>query len=318
MSVLVTGGAGFIGSYVTRSLLKRGEKVIALDLNFETTPLRRILTPEELERVVQVRADVADSVAVFRAVRENDVSRIVHLAMVPLPAAQEDPWKAMQVNVEGTQIIFEAARVFGLERVVWASSVQVFGRHTPYSKEFGGVLTDNGPQRPWSVYSACKAFSESMCRHYHHKFDADIRGVRPCGTFGPGRQGGFTAYLNSMIQAAVEGRSYTIPNGEQAQPMIYVEDSARAFEVALYHDGPELTGRTVNMGGHQTTNRGLAELVRKVIPEAEIAVGAGDGGEPVTLPIDNSTLSRATGFRLEVSMEEGVRRTAEFFRESHR
>jgi nucleoside-diphosphate-sugar epimerase len=314
MSILVTGGAGFIGSYVVRALVRRGESVVVLDANLETTPLRRLLEPADLEQVVQLRVDIADPLVVFRAVQEHHVRRIIHLATISI-AGENDPWNSVRVNVQGTLAAFEAARLFDVGRVVWASSAQVYGRHTPYSKEFGGPLMDEGPHRPWTVYSASKSLCEYMGKHYHRKFGLDLRGLRPVGTFGPGRQGGLTAYVTAMVKAAALGEPYTVPNGDQAMPMAYVEDSARAFELALYYEGSEMTGRTLNIGGFSTTNREMAEIVRRVIPDAQITVLPGDGGEPVTLPFDNSTFCRLTGFRLEVSLEEGIRRSLAAFQE---
>ncbi len=314
MSILVTGGAGFIGSFVTRSLLKRGEEIVVLDANVDNSPLSKILGRDEIERLALVRGDVADSVALFRLVREHRVDRIVHLAMFSSLRGESSPWEGVRVNVQGTLNCFEAALLFGIDRVVWASSVQVFGRHTPYSKEFGGPLRDDGPHRPWNVYSACKSLCDYMGNHYHRKFDLDVRGLRPCGTFGPARMPGLTTYISDMLRAVAYGEPYTIPDGEAALPHAYVEDSARAFVVALYHEGPGLSGRSLNVGGHPTTHRQMAEIARKVVPEARITVLEGDGGEPVTLPIDNSGLSRATGFQLEYSLEDGVRATIDFYR----
>ncbi len=313
MSVLITGGAGFIGSWLARSLLRRGESVVVVDANFETTPLRRMLSPDEAQRIVQIRADVADPVSVFRVVHEHQVDRIVHLAMIST-RGEADPWEGVRVNVQGTQTIFEAARLFGVNRVVWASTDLGFGPHGPAPDQVGPI-GDTGPYRPWNIYSACKALGEYLSVHYHRNFGLDLRGLRPCGTFGPGRQAGLVLYVTEMIRAAVLGQEFTVPNGEQALRMCYVEDSARAFETALYHEGPELTGRTHNIGGYPTTNREMVEMVRRALPGAKINVLPGDAGEPRTLPIDNSNFSRITGFRLQFSLEDGVRRSVEYFKQ---
>jgi nucleoside-diphosphate-sugar epimerase len=315
MAILITGGAGFIGSFLIRSLLKRGERVVIIDTNLETPSMKEILTPGEQQQILQIRGDIADPVFFYRTVKEQQVDRIVHLAMVS-GRVENDPWESVRINVTGTMTSFEAARLFGIKRVVWASTAQVFGRHTALARNFGmTVLTDDTVRRPRDMYTAVKSLDEYMGEHYQKKFGVDTRGLRPIGVFGPGRRGsGRGALLTEMVKAAAFGKPFNLPNGDLALPLSYVEDVARAFEVALYYEGTELTGRVVNIGAHSTSHRELAEITRRVAPGAEITVGPGDDGEPITLPVDNSGLSKATGFKMEVSLEEAIRRTMEHFR----
>ena len=310
MSILITGGAGFVGSFLIRSLLKRNEKVVIIDTNLETPSMKEILTPAEQQQVRQIRGDIADPVSFYRTVKEEKVDRIVHLAMIS-GRLENDPWESVRINVNGTMTSFEAARLFDIKRVVWASTAQVFGRHTGLARDFGTtVLTDDTVCRPRDMYTAVKTLDEYLGGHYHRKFGVDTRGLRPIGVFGPGRRGlGRGAVLTEMIKAAAFGKPFNLPYGDLALPLSYVEDVARAFEAALYYEGRELTGRVVNIGAYSTTHRELAEITRRLVPGAEITVGPGDDGEPITLPVDNSGLSKATGFKMEVSLEEAIRRT---------
>lgn len=316
MRVLITGGCGFIGSYLARFVMERGDEVVVQDVKVDGSPFTWVLTPEEQKRAKVSQGDVAEPTYLFRLLREEGIDRIVHLAVLQGPPGENEPATSVRVNVQGTVSVFEAARLGLVSTVVWASSPQVFGRHTPYAAEFGDQpIRDAGPHRPWTMYSATKSLCEYMASHYHRNWGLDLRGLRPIGTFGPGRQGGQVAHITRMMEAAARGQPHTCPDGDLALPLVYVEDSARACEAALYYEGTELSGKTFTTGGYLTTHRQMAEIVKHVQPDAQIEVLSGDGGEPLTLSWDTRPFEQITGYKLRFSLEDGVRRTIEFFRE---
>ncbi|MCC7104844.1 MAG: NAD(P)-dependent oxidoreductase [Chloroflexi bacterium] len=315
MRVLIVGGCGFLGSYLARFIMERGDQVVVQDVKTVDTPFQWVLTPEEQKQATVLEGDAVDATYVYRMLKEHRIDRIVHLARYASENAEVEPMASVRVNVEGTLVAFEAARLGLVETVVWASSTQVFGRHTPYAAEFGNQpLRDDGPHRPWSIYSATKSLCEYLGGHYHRNWGTDLRGLRPIGTFGPGRRGGLVGHITKMMYAAAVGNPYTCPNGEQALPLVYAEDSSRGFEYGLYYSGKALSGKTHTIGGYTTTHGQMAELVRKVVPDSRITVLPGDSGEPLTLPSDSSPFAEATGFQLQYSLEDGVRKTIEFFR----
>lgn len=315
MQVLIVGGCGFLGSYLARYILERGDEVVVQDVRTDDSPFTWVLTPEEQSRVTVLGGDTVDATYLNRIVREHRVDAIVAMSRYASPTADAEPYASARVNVMGAIAVFEAARLGLVDRVVWASSTQVFGRHTPYAGEFNvDRIVDTGPHRPWDLYSATKSLGEYLVGHYTERFGVDVRGVRPIGTFGPGRRGGHVGHVTRMIYHAAVGEPYVCRNGDQALPLAYVEDSSRGFEAALYHEGKALTGRTLTVGGYTTTHREMAEIVTRVIPDARITVEPGDGGEPLTLPQDNTPFREATGFELRYSLEDGVRATVDFFR----
>ena len=315
MRVLIVGGYGFIGSYLARFIMERGDEVVVQDVKTDDSPFRWVLGPDEQARATVLEGDAAEPTYIFRIIKEHRIDRLVHLAVYASDVGEGEPATSVRVNVLGTITAFEAARLGLVDRGVWASSTQVFGRHTPYAAEFGHKpITDTSPHRPWTVYSATKSLCEYLCGHYHRNWGVDLRGLRPIGTFGPGRRGGLVGHITRMIEHAAIGESYTCPNGQQALPLVYVEDSSRGFEAGLYYDGTALSGKTHTIGGYTTTHGEMAELVKRVVPEARITVLPGDGGEPLTLPQDNTPFREATGFQLRYSLEDGVRKTVEFFR----
>ncbi len=315
MKVLIVGGCGFLGSHLARFIMERGDEVVVQDVQTEDSPFRWVLTPREQAAAVVAEGDAADPIFFYRLIRDHRVERLVHLAVFPSESGESDPAASVRVNVMGTIAAFEAARIGLVERVVWASSTQVFGRHTSYAAEFGHKpITDTSPHRPWTVYSATKSLCEYLCAHYYRNWGTDLRGLRPIGTFGPGRRGGLVGHITRMIYHAAVGQPYTCPNGEQALPLVYAEDSSRGFEAGLYYEGSALTGKTHTIGGYSTTHGEMAAIVKRLVPEAELTVLPGDGGEPLTLPQDNGPFCQVTGFQLRYSLEDGVRKTVEFFR----
>ena len=142
MTYLVTGGTGLIGSRIVRDLAREGEQVVVYDWRPARSSLERLLSEEEIEGMVKiVRGDVADSRQLFRTIQENNVKRIIHLASILMPESNADPLLALRVNCEGTVCVFEAARVLGLQKVVWASSNAIFGPPEMYP---GGFRSGSG------------------------------------------------------------------------------------------------------------------------------------------------------------------------------
>ena len=133
MAYLITGGMGCIGSYVIRDLLNAGEKIIVYDFIPDLTIPRMVLTEEQLEQFTFVQGDITDLPHVLRTVQEHQIDRIIHLASWQVPACDANPPQALKIVCEGTINMFEAARIFGLKRVVWASSVAVFGSPEDYN-----------------------------------------------------------------------------------------------------------------------------------------------------------------------------------------
>ena len=319
MRVLIIGGCGFLGSYLARFIMERGDDVVVQDVQPENSPFRWVLTPAEQARATVVGGDAAEASYVFRLLQDHKIDRLVHLASYTSGSlAESEPAISVRVNVQSTIVAFEAVRLGLVGTLVWASTTQVFGRHTPYAAEFGNKpILDTSPHRPWSVYSATKSLGEYLVGHYHRNWGVDIRGLRPIGTFGPGRRGGLVGHITNMIYHAAVGAPYVCPNGDQALPMVYAEDSSRGFEAGLYYNGTALSGLTHTIGGYLTTHGQMAEIVKQVVPDARITVLPGDGGEPITLPQDNTPFCEATGFQLAYSLEDGVRKTVEFFREEN-
>jgi UDP-glucose 4-epimerase len=190
MSTLLVGGGSFIGAHVVRDLLATGDRVVAYDLDVRDNAIHRILAPAELARVTFVPGDVLDPIGLLHAAKTHEVRDIVHLAAALIPTCQVQPALGVRVNVDGFNHVLEVARVIGARRVVWASSIAVYGPQSRYE----GEPDEDAAHWPSTVYGATKSMNEFMARHYHQAFGVESVGFRFTVVYGAWRMRGALAY----------------------------------------------------------------------------------------------------------------------------
>src|SRR6516162_1987237 len=159
MRVLLTGGYGCIGTWIVKNLLERGDQVWIYDLKEDPHRLDLILTAEQLRQVRFIQGDVTDLPNLSRALQQNEISHVIHLAGLQVPVCRADPLLGAKVNVLGTLAVFEAARQAQgqVERLVYASSAAVFGPPEAYPS---GPLADDVPLTPTTHYGIFKCCNE--------------------------------------------------------------------------------------------------------------------------------------------------------------
>jgi len=272
MSTLVVGGGSFIGAYAIRELLREGTAVVAYDLDVRDNAVHRILEPAELGRIRFVQGDVLDLVGLLHAAREHDVRDIVHLAAALIPTCEAQPALGVRVNVDGFNHVLEVARVVGARRVVWASSIAVYGPQSAYA----GEPDEDAPHLPTTVYGSCKSLNEYMAAHYARAFGVDTIGLRFTVVYGPGRMRGALAYRlgQELIEKPAHGQPARVPAGDGLVNWQHVEDAAQAVLLALRHPGPTRS-RVFNTGGETLRVRDAAAIVRRLVPGAQIEVEPG-------------------------------------------
>lgn len=196
MATLVTGGTGFIGAEVARVLAKRGEKIVVFDINDRKTLLKGVE-----DKVTIVKGDVSNYSHVLNVVKNYHIEVIYHLAsMLSLPS-DADPWSSFRVNAQGTFQVLEAARILGVKKVIFSSTLGTYGMDIRES-----VIDDYTLQRPILFYGCTKVFSELMGRFYKRKFGLDFRGVRYPAISGPGvKTPGVVQYNAWAIEEACKG-----------------------------------------------------------------------------------------------------------------
>jgi len=265
MSTLITGGAGFIGAEVVRILIERGETRLAI---FSRNP--------KLDRhsgtigdVDAIRGDVGVFSHVLDAVSKAKPDVIYHFGAMLSTPSEEDPASSIQTNAMGTFHVLEAARIFGVRKVIFASSIGVFG-----SGIEGDVIDDFTIQRPVFLYGATKLFGEHLGLFYRRKYGIDFRGLRYPSVIGPGvRSPGVVQYTSWLIEESAKGNPYTMKVSPELQvPVMYIKEAGQA--AVQLSDAPEEEIKTVvyNVDGMKPTPsaKDLVSAVEKNVPSTQI------------------------------------------------
>jgi UDP-glucose 4-epimerase len=307
MTYLVTGGAGFIGSHIVRTLLERGERVRVLD-NFATGK-RGNLTPL-LGKIEVIEGDIRYLNNVQEATHGADY--VLHLAALPSVARSvRTPIESNDVNVHGTVNLLIAARDAGVKRVVYAASSSAYGNTEVLPK------VETMPSDPLSPYAVNKLAGELYCRAFTRVYGLEAVSLRYFNVFGPRQDPSsqYSAAIPRFIQALLADQRPTIyGDGEQSRDFTYVQNVVEASLLACR--APGVAGETINVAcGERITLNQLVEMIgrhlgKKIQPSYE-APRAGDVRHSLADIRKAETLLK---YRPSVGMEEGVRRTIEWLR----
>jgi nucleoside-diphosphate-sugar epimerase len=245
---LVTGALGCIGAWTVRQLVREEVPVVAFDLGNDSRRLALILPPEDLAKVVFVTGDITDLGSVAATLEANEITNVIHLAALQVPACRADPPLGARVNVTGTANVFEAVRRQGrlAAPVVYAGSIGMFtlGDADPAT----GRLEEDAVAHPGNHYGVYKLANEGTARIYWQDNGVASVALRPMTVYGAGRDQGMTSAPTVAIAAAVAGIPYEISFGG-ATLFQYAEDVARTLILASRSraDG----ARAYNLGGSQ-------------------------------------------------------------------
>src|ERR671935_426094 len=310
--ILLTGGAGFIGSTLARRLVDDNE-VIALD-NLHRDALSGTELAEH-PNLTFVQADVLDADAVREAA--DGATHIVHLAAIAgVDTVRESPVRTMQVNLIGTYNVLEAALATrgSLERLVEFSTSEIFGTHA-YNVDEGHVSTIGSVGETRWTYAVSKLAGEHMAHAYREEHGIPVVTVRPFNVYGPGQIGG--GAIRAFIEAALAGRDLMIHgDGSQIRAWCYVDDMVDALLLCLERD--EAVGQTFNVGNARSavTIFDLAQRVKRITGASGEIVFQPLHYADVELRIPNVEKAREVlGFEAKVDLDEGLARTIAWYRE---
>lgn len=260
MNVLITGGAGNLGSRLAIPLVQRGDHVVAFDIRSKPH-----FDSAEFREVVAVVGDLADRHRVVGIVREHKIETIYHLGAVLSSSAEENPYDAWRANMDGMVNVVDAARFGGAQRVVFSSTIATYGAHVPEP------LSLDAPQWPVSLYGVTKVLGERLGVYYYHQFGLDFRAIRlPAVIAARGSGGGASAYVSAAFEQSVfKGEYEFYVNPTTRAPILYIADAVRAF--LNLHDSPakNLTRRVYNIAGIAPSAEELAQAIRTRVPEAD-------------------------------------------------
>jgi nucleoside-diphosphate-sugar epimerase len=305
---LVTGGAGFIGSHLVRFLLTHGH-VRVLD-DFSSGTLDNLV--EVLPHIELLRGSVTDAALVQKAVEGCEV--VFHLAaQVSVPLSLEQPVETFEVNLYGTQLLLEAARQAGVRRVVFASSAAVYGDAPRLPKR------ETMLPRPISPYAWSKWYGELLCRDYWRVYGVPTVSLRFFNVYGPRQNpcSQYAAVIPRWITAALTHRQPIVyGDGKQTRDFVYIDDLLQGLWLAAEH--PQAVGRVFNLAS------GRAYTLLELLQAIEEAVGS--PLEPqFTAPrpgdirhsfADIRAARGILGYEPHISLQEGIRRTLNAYREA--
>ncbi len=309
MRLLVTGGAGFIGSNLVRHLATSHPDwtLTILDaLTYAANPAN-LADVVDGNRVKLVEGRIEDAPLVAKLVQESDA--VAHLAAEShVDRSIHDAAPFVSTNVLGTQVLLEASRRRGIERFLHVSTDEVYG-----SLGEEGRFTESSPLQPRSPYAASKAGGDLLVQAWMHTYGFPAVIVRPSNTYGPYQYP--EKLLPVLITNALEGRPLPIyGQGRNVRDWLWVGDLCRALEAALLRAAP---GEVLNLGGGQ--ERSNLETARQVLqllgrPPSAIAFVPDRPGHDFRYALDSSRAQERLGWKARVSFEEGLARLVDWYR----
>jgi nucleoside-diphosphate-sugar epimerase len=311
--VLITGGYGFIGAWIIRNLLARGDEVRVFDLREDARRLHLILPETEVAKVAFVQGDVTDLPALSKTIANQGITHVMHLAGLQVPTCRADPMLGAKVNVLGTLAVFEAVKVADprVKRLVYASSAAVFGGPDKYPE---GSLDDDVLLVPSTHYGVFKCCNEGNARIYFQDAGISSVGLRPWTVYGVGRDLGMTSEPTKAIKAVLLGRPYHISFGGWTD-FQYVDDVAKTFVNCL--ERSYSGAKSYNLRGAVVTLAEFHQALARVLPEAAELVTLGTTQIAIAHDLSDDALQRDLGPMPKTSLEDGIRETVRIFRQLH-
>ncbi len=308
MRILVTGGAGFIGSHLCDALLARGDTVTVWD-NLITGKTANIAHLAGAARFTFARQDITDTLP-----DPGPLDQIYHLASPASPEGYRGhPIETHLTNALGTYHLLELAKATGA-RFLLASTSEAYGDplEHPQKETYRGNVNPVGER---SCYDESKRFAESLTMEYHRLYGQDVRIVRIFNTYGPRMDIHDGRVIPNLLSQALRGEPLTLyDGGERTRAFCYVEDLVRGLMAVM--DAPPAKGEVVNLGNpDERTIRNLAETILRVterdLPFEDRPTAVGD--DPNRRCPDITKAKTLVGWEPRISLDEGLRRTIPYF-----
>ena len=295
MKVLVTGAAGFIGSYLVTELVNKGFKVIAADIASQPDWVDLFK-----DSISYVRTDMGNEAAIYKLMGLSRPSHIIHLASLLAGPCDADPGLGFKINFQSTLTLLDACVAFGVKRFIMTSSIAVFGRGLPEP------VADDEMKLPANVYGHTKLLCEHMMEWYHKTHRLSIGAVRFPWVFGPGRTTGITAeYSSKLLDSIAAGESLQINNPEEKGDWLYVKDAVKSLMLLLRKKDHSLI--TYNIMGEYCTIKEAMEIAIKFCPDADIKYIEGNNSlSPYPTSYDDSRARKDLGWKPDYSLEQGI------------
>jgi UDP-glucose 4-epimerase len=307
--ILITGGAGLVGSHIADLLVNEGvSEIIVLD-NFTRGRVENLAWVKEHGPLVIVDGDIRDQKLLGEVLQGVDV--VFHQAAIRITQCAEEPRLALEVLVDGTFNVLEAAVKAGVKKVVAASSASIYGM----AEEFP-TTESHHPYNNRTLYGAAKTFNEGLLRSFYEMYGLDYVALRYFNVYGPRMDiyGVYTEVLIRWMERIVAGQPPLIfGDGKQTMDFVYIEDIAKANILAAKAD---VTDEVFNIASGVETS--LNDLARSLTKVMEAQMQPEYGSERKVNPVqrrlaDVSKAKKLLGFEAQVSLEEGLQRLVKWW-----
>ncbi|UWG47089.1 Nucleoside-diphosphate-sugar epimerase [Halanaeroarchaeum sp. HSR-CO] len=300
-TILITGGTGFIGAYTAAHAIDRGNTAVAFDINDDTTILEKVGIDESVEVIT---GDITDPTDVFDAVHQSGATRIIHLASLLTDLSNEHPRHAIDVNIKGTNTVFEAAKTFDdqIDRVAWASSSAVYAPPDRYADP---EVDEEDLVYPETLYGAAKEYNEHQATIYRENYSVSLIGLRPTLVYGPYRQSGSASAYTRVIEGPALNEPVSVGPKDHVFDWQHVADAAQAFYLGAMRPESDLSRTVYNVCGERATVAEIADIVLEYLPDADISLQAGDPA-PWNHHMDMSAAKADLGYDPEYDLRSGI------------
>lgn len=305
--VLVTGGAGFIGSHLVDLLIEEGCRVRVID-NLANGTMENLKQHDRSSRFEFIKADINDKDAVAKALK--GAGAVFHLACLGVRHSIKYPMENHRVNAEGTLNLLRHAYANNVKRFIHCSSSEVYGTAVRVP------MTEEHPTNPCTIYGASKLAGEAYARAYYMTYGMEIVILRPFNTYGTRshHEGDAGEMIPKSIVRALSGQPVLVfGDGKQTRDFTYVEDMVKGIFQAALCD--KVVGQTFNIGSGSEIL--ISEIAKKIIgitkSHSEIEYLENRPGDVLRLYADAAKFKRLTAWASKVPLEEGLRKTVEWF-----
>ncbi len=311
MNILITGGAGFIGSHITKHYLIENTNVYVID-NLITGSERNIAFTD-IHNLHFLKGDICT----FNFSQLPTIDIVYHMASPASPIQyKKHPVETMLANSQGTYNLLEAMRNGTIKRMVLASTSEIYGdpHEHPQKESYRGNVNTLGPR---SCYDESKRFAEAMVGTYRRKFDISVRIARIFNTYGPNMEINDGRVVSNFITQALQGNPITIyGDGSQTRSFCYVSDLVRGL-IAL-GEKDEIDGEVVNLGNpDEKTMTELAHKIKQMTQSgSEVRYHPIDEDDPKKRRPDITKAQTLLGWNPVVQLDEGLKTTIEYFKDS--
>ena len=292
-NILIFGGCGFLGSWITKALLKKNLKITIFDFRIKTKLLKNLIG-NDLNKIKFIEGDITDYEQVLKAT--EDMNYILNLAGLMTPDCSSNPSLGAEVNVKGSINVFEAIKKNNIKFLIYTSSGGVYGNEDKYNPF------------PETHYGAFKLAVEGMARAYFNESLISSVGLRPFVIYGPGREIGGTAGVTLACKAAKQNFEYTVGFSGKVG-FVYVEDVTNLVERLI--DKAPVGAITMNINGITTSVENFVSIIKKNIPDANVKFS----GKPLSVveEILGGEPSKTFKDFKYTSLDNGINKTINFY-----